>query len=105
MANEELPATPANAFLSRQSALAFPVTSGAITLTWQLSGLLYAPLGTTVWVPFVLAVLVGIAYYFMSNRTSDNWPDRINLILVTFFNTVTVAAAAVGLSATAAASR
>ncbi|MBW7991287.1 MAG: hypothetical protein FVQ84_14915 [Planctomycetes bacterium] len=89
----------ANTFVNPQTAISLPVASGAITMTWRISGTLYTPLGQTPWIPVVLSVLVGIAFYIASDPIHGKWRDKIPFILAAFFNTVTLAASVLGFSA------
>jgi hypothetical protein len=88
----------ANTFVSPQTALSFPVASGAITATWRIAAQLYSPLGQTAWVPVGMACLVGICFYLVSDKPRGSFRDRLPSILAAFFNTVTLAAAVLGLS-------
>jgi len=88
----------ANNFVSPQTALSFPVASGAITATWRIAAQLYAPLGKTAWVPVGMACAIGICFYLVSDKPRGSFRDRLPSILAAFFNTVTLAAAALGLS-------
>jgi hypothetical protein len=100
MANGAHPPQPgaANNFVSPQTALSFPVASGAITATWQITSKLHEPLGKTAWFPVLLACVIGIAFYVVSDQKGSSWRDRIPVLLAAFFNAVTLAAAALGLS-------
>jgi hypothetical protein len=89
----------ANAFISPETALTFPVASGGISLAWQLSAKLYPPLGQNAWVPVILAIIVGVLLFFASEQRGTTKAAKIGLLLAAFFNTVTLAAAAIGVSA------
>src|ERR1700730_14102386 len=87
-----------NIFVTPQTAYSFPAASGAITLAWKLIGQLHEPLGTNKWVPLNMAVLVGIGFYIISDRKGATLQERTAGILATLFNTITLAAAALGIS-------
>lgn len=88
----------ANSFTNPQTALSLPVAASAITMTWKISGVLWAPLGQTPWIPVILSAFVGMAFYFTSDARGTTWRDKIPFILAAFFNTVTLAASVLGLS-------
>src|SRR5262245_52624287 len=89
----------ANAFVSPETALTFPVASGGISLTWQLSAKLHPSLGQTAWIPVILALIVGVLLYVASDQRGTTKAAKVSLLLAAFFNTVTLAAAAIGVSA------
>jgi hypothetical protein len=74
------------------------VASGAITATWRIAAQLHAPLGQTAWIPVGMAVVVGICFYLVSDKPRGSIRDRLPYVLSAFFNSVTLAAAVLGLS-------
>src|SRR4051794_28435294 len=91
-------AGPANNFVSPETALSFPVASGAITAAWKISGLLWTPLGASVWVPVIMSAIVGLAFYLVSDVKGRTWRQRIPILVAAVFNTLTLAAAVLGLN-------
>jgi hypothetical protein len=97
-AQQPAPQSMSDIFVTPQTAYSFPAASGAITLAWKLIGQLHEPLGTNRWVPLIMALVVGVGFYIMSDRKGAALQERTGMILATLFNTITLAAAAVGIS-------
>ena len=89
----------ANNFVSPQTAVSLPVASGAITMTWKIAGTLSPGLQNEPWLPVLLSAMVGLAFYVVSDPQGSNWREKIPYFLSAFFNTVTLAASVLGLSA------
>jgi hypothetical protein len=94
-----LSSSAANNFVDPHTALSFPAASGGITMAWKVAGRLDPSLfgPTQVWFPVLISAFVGLAFYFVSRRRETDIGNRLQVLVAAFFNTVTLAAAVLGL--------
>lgn len=84
-------------FTSGQAVVTFPVASALISVVYQVLGKVFPSWGTMPYVPFVLGLLAGMALYFQSAAKATTLGGRVAEILFALLNSVTLAAAALGI--------
>lgn len=85
-------------FTSGQAVVTFPVASALISVVYQVLGKVFPSWGTMPYVPFVLGLLAGTAIYFQSASKATTFGGRAAEVFFTLLNSVTLAAAALGIT-------
>jgi hypothetical protein len=85
-------------FTTAQSGITFPGATAAVTTIWKVLGNVSPGLGeTNRTVPVVLALIIGLVIFVTSVTKGSGWKQRIPGLLIAFFNSATIAAAALGI--------
>jgi hypothetical protein len=69
-----------------------------INVIWKVLGRVFPGWGVNVYVPFVLALLVGLLIYFQSAPAGSSNKDRLLGVIFALLNSMTLAATALGIS-------
>lgn len=91
------PQASAPIFTTGQAVIAFPVASGLISVASQVLGKVFPSWGATAYVPFGLALLVGLLIYSQSAPSATTAMGKFRELVFALLNSVTLAAAALGI--------
>jgi hypothetical protein len=88
-------------FTTAQSLITFPGAVAAVTTVWKVIGIAYPPFGTNnKIVPIVLSLVVGMLIYLLSVTQGITWRERLSGLGIAIINSMTIAAAVLGISTT-----
>jgi hypothetical protein len=97
------PATTVSAFLTPESLVTFPGASAAVLILWKVAGGLVPNWSGSRWVALVLALVIGLLVYLISNsdKTLDHAPatfaQKLTTGAIALINSLFLYAAAVGI--------
>jgi hypothetical protein len=90
-------------FITPKSISTFPIASFVVTLIWVLAQKLFPTWGSSIWVPVMTSLFVGLVIFLATTSDKDAKPQTLQTWFVSgavaFFNSLYLAASALGLLA------